>query len=336
MATLDRDPRHCVQLAEGISRFSVPLPTRNPSYLFVYAIEGDDGLYVIDTGWHDADSYDAFVLGLKTFGCELSDVRGILVTHFHPDHFGLAARLREESGAWIGVHPADAAAAARNRDEFAQVGSDHIAVLRRAGAPTPVIDHVARRWGASPWQGWLVDPDVLLQDGDKAMVPGRELEVIWTPGHSPGHVCFAEASAGVLFSGDHVLPRMMPILPFGPPGLDHAYDDYVHSLDRISERGFASAHPAHEDAIDDLPSRIESLQAHYRGRLRQVLDAIDEKQLTAWQITESLAWPRPWAEMRDSRRRIVLGETMSYLTHLTADGQLVEHLGEPSRFERVQ
>jgi glyoxylase-like metal-dependent hydrolase (beta-lactamase superfamily II) len=50
------------------------------------------------------------VAGVRETGHEVSDVTAVLVTHFHPDHFGLAARVREASGAWIGMHEADARA----------------------------------------------------------------------------------------------------------------------------------------------------------------------------------------------------------------------------------
>src|SRR3954468_8788061 len=84
----------------GIWSIPVPLPNNSLRYVLVYAFETDRGPYIVDAGWNTHDAYSALTPGLGQLGASMSDVQGVLVTHIHPDHYGLAGRVREASGAW--------------------------------------------------------------------------------------------------------------------------------------------------------------------------------------------------------------------------------------------
>ena len=83
-------------------------PNNSLRYVLVYLFETDRGPYLIDAGWNTDDAFGALQRGMEEAGCDVADVQGVLVTHIHPDHYGLAGRIREASGAWISLHPADA------------------------------------------------------------------------------------------------------------------------------------------------------------------------------------------------------------------------------------
>src|SRR5207244_3243801 len=103
--------------------------------------------------------------GLAQLGSSVSEVQGVLVTHIHPDHYGLAGRVREASGAWIGLHQADAALIHERYEApealLEQVGS----MLRRMGAPPD--DAKMLQAAAMPVRQYVdaVLPDVLIEDG---------------------------------------------------------------------------------------------------------------------------------------------------------------------------
>src|ERR1700676_1265991 len=92
----------------GVWSIPVPLPNNSLRYVLVYAFETDAGPYIVDAGWNTDDAFNTLTAGLGQAGFEMSDVQGVLVTHIHPDHYGLAGRVREASGAWVALHPADA------------------------------------------------------------------------------------------------------------------------------------------------------------------------------------------------------------------------------------
>ncbi len=202
----------------GLWSIPVPLPNNSLRYVLVYVFETDRGPYLIDAGWNTDDAFNSLQSGLREVGCDVADVQGVLVTHIHPDHYGLAGRIREASGAWISLHPADAELIHDRYDEPDDLLDRVAAALRRMGAPAEELEPLQN--AAMPVRS-LVDPvlpDVLLEDGARPEVPGWDLTAIWTPGHSPGHLCFYEASQELMLSGDHVLPAHHPQHPLPPPG----------------------------------------------------------------------------------------------------------------------
>src|SRR3954451_15137837 len=119
----------------GLWSIPVPIPSSSLRYVFVYVFETDRGPYIVDTGWNTDDAFAALSAGLKQVGSSIADVAGVLVTHIHPDHYGLAGRVREESGAWVGLHPADAALIHERYEDTTDLLVRVGAMLRRMGAP---------------------------------------------------------------------------------------------------------------------------------------------------------------------------------------------------------
>src|SRR5918912_940015 len=139
-SALARDDRDAlllpvVQVRPGLWSVPVPIPDNPLRYVFVYVFETDAGPYLVDAGWNTDDAYETLCAGLRQAGTDLAEVRGVLVTHIHPDHYGLAGRVREASGAWVSLHRADAALVHDRYEEpndlLGRVGS----MLRRMGAP---------------------------------------------------------------------------------------------------------------------------------------------------------------------------------------------------------
>ena len=101
------------QLGQDLWSLPVPIPGNPLRYVSVYAFGTGEGLVLIDAGWGAEESWLALRAGLDSIGAEMADVRGVLVTHMHFDHVGLAGRVRQASGAWIAMHPADQVVFAR-------------------------------------------------------------------------------------------------------------------------------------------------------------------------------------------------------------------------------
>jgi glyoxylase-like metal-dependent hydrolase (beta-lactamase superfamily II) len=332
-ATTGPDPFPPVErLRPGLTSIPVPLPNSSLRYVFVYAFETDRGVYLVDAGWNTDEAYAALDAGLATAGYTMADVRGVMVTHVHPDHYGLAGRIREASGAWISLHPADAALIQDRyiepTDLLARVG----AMLRRVGAPP---DEVTTLQNAAMPVRPLVDavlPDVLVEDGARPDVPGWDLSAIWTPGHTPGHLCFWEPGHEVLLTGDHVLPRITPNISFHPQAGDDPLGDYLRSLERLEDYRPTEVLPAHEHRFVDLHGRLDELRRHHAERFREVLVAIRHGHTTAWAIAGRMSWSRPWDQIEGFMRRAAVGEALAHLRALQHRGAVVEVDGEPSHW----
>src|SRR5690606_2464053 len=117
------------QVRPGLWSIPVPIPVSPLRYVLVYALELDGGVAIVDAGWNTDEAYDALTAGLGVAGHTIADVRAVLVTHIHPDHYGLAGRVREASGAWIGLHPADARLL---RDRYDEAYIDGLVARERA------------------------------------------------------------------------------------------------------------------------------------------------------------------------------------------------------------
>src|SRR6516165_10419504 len=192
----------------GLWSVPVPIPNNPLRYVLVYAFETDRGPYLIDAGWNTDDAYQTLVDGLGTAGFDIKDVQGVLVTHIHPDHYGLAGRIREASGAWVGLHPADAALLEGRYVAPEGLVASMADLLEVCGVPAAIVPDLA---GSSMQVRAFVrmaPPDRLIEDGDALELRGWDLRAVWTPGHSPGHLCFHSESRRLLLAGDHVLPRI--------------------------------------------------------------------------------------------------------------------------------
>jgi glyoxylase-like metal-dependent hydrolase (beta-lactamase superfamily II) len=319
----------------GVWSIPVPIPVSPLRYVFVYAFETDAGVYLVDTGWNTDDAYDTLTAGLAHLGAGVGDVRGVLVTHIHPDHYGLAGRIRETSGAWVALHPADAALIGERYDDPTVLLERVGAWLRRLGAPAEELESLQK--AAMPVLAFVtsVQPDVLLEDGDKPEVPGWDLAAIWTPGHSPGHLCFWEPRHSLLLAGDHVLPRITPNIPFHPQAGDDPLGDFLRSLERLEAYPAEEVLPGHEHRFVGLEGRVAELQAHHEHRFAEVVAGLRDGLSTAWEVAARMEWSRPWGRIRGFMRRAAVAEAMAHLRALERRGVLRELPGEPARWELV-
>jgi len=323
------------RLRPGLWSVPVPIPSNSLRYVFVYVFETDAGPYLVDTGWNTDDAWAALSDGLAQLGTDVASVQGVLVTHIHPDHYGLAGRVREASGAWIALHPADAALIHDRYQEPGDLLTRVATMLRRVGAPEEEVNSLAN--ASMPVRPFVnaVMPDVLLEDDDKPDVPGWDLKAIWTPGHSPGHLCFWEAGNRLMLSGDHVLPRITPNIPFHPQAGADPLGEYLESLAKLNDYDEVEVLPAHEHRFVGLRSRLDELRAHHERRFAEITAAIAAGTNTAWYIAEHMKWSRPWDRIDGFMRRAAVGEAMAHLRALEIRGIIREMPREPTTYELV-
>jgi glyoxylase-like metal-dependent hydrolase (beta-lactamase superfamily II) len=324
------------EVRPGLWSIPVPIPDSPLRYVFVYLFESEAGAYLVDSGWNTDDAYETLRVGLSQAGFEMSDVRGVMVTHIHPDHYGLAGRVREASGAWVALHPADAALISDRYDDPTWLLERMGSMLGRMGAPDEELEELKQ--ASMPVRALVtwVQPDVLLEDGDQPKVEGWNLTAIWTPGHSPGHLCFWEPRYGLMLSGDHVLPRITPNIPFHPQAGDDPLGDYLRSLERIVGYAAQEVLTGHEHRFVGLQERLYELQAHHQHRLAEVVAAVRDGQTTAWEVAARMEWSRPFERIRGFMRRAAVGEAIAHLRALSRRGVLRELAGEPIRWELTE
>ncbi|MDQ3717305.1 MAG: MBL fold metallo-hydrolase [Actinomycetota bacterium] len=318
-------------LGQGIWSLPVPLPGNPLRYVVPYALEVPGGLVLIDAGWDDDEPWNALIEGLAAMGSSPRDVRGVLVTHAHPDHYGLAPRLREISGAWVALHPADRHMLAGDRAEAQQRFDRGLAWLATMGAAAQDVESWLEVKEVALGMMMAGLPDRELTHGEVVPdVPGFQLVAVHTPGHTDGHVCFLEPGRDVLFSGDHVLAKISPNINTMGSLLSNPLGAYLDSLRAAGDLNVDRALPAHVEPIAKLRERVEELLFHHEERLGEILDTlVAEPDLTTYEVARRQPWKRGWFGLADQMRRAALGETHAHLLELIARRLVVENADGP-------
>jgi len=318
-----RDLPPVEQLRPDLWSIPVPIPHNPLRYVSVYALAlAGGGIGLLDAGWDSDAGWEALTAGLDRLGAAPTDVRGVLVTHLHFDHLGLAGRIRETSGAWIAMHPADASVVRRmNGRTAAAAAADEVDFLIHLGAdPDEARADADDAEAMEPFMR-MAAADRLLDDGDLADLPGWQMRALHTPGHTPGHLCFAEERTGLLFSGDHVLPRISPNISTTADGLPDPLRSYLSSLTAVRDLAPTEVLPAHEWRFDGLASRVDELKAHHEHRLDELLQALrTHPNSTPWQLAAYLTWSRPWSAYQRRMRIFAVTETDAHLRLLGSRG----------------
>ncbi|GIF75320.1 MBL fold metallo-hydrolase [Asanoa siamensis] len=308
------------QVRPGLWSIPVPMAGSPLRYVLVYALALPDGVALVDAGWPTDDAWSALIEGLGACGYALTDVRAVLVTHWHADHHGLAGSVREASGAWIGMHALDAAAVRGRSDPEAFRTNITAWVRARGGGDADVAETVGSLADAQRFRA-LAAPDRLIDDGDQ---PVDGIRAVWTPGHTAGHLCFFDEERRLLLAGDHVLPRISPNITLHPGQTDDPLGDFLASLTRTGELPADEVLPAHEYRFTGLRDRVAALHAHHAARLAEVTRLVAAAPgATTWEIASALTWSRPWPQVQGMIRRSAVGETYAHLEHLSRGGAVV-------------
>ncbi len=330
----------------GVRSLRVPIPDNPLGHTLVYVVDTDAGPVLIDTGWDDPASWDTLVAGLVACGTSAAEVHGVVITHHHPDHHGLSGRVREASGAWIAMHAADSAVVRRTREARPEHWYSYMAdKLTAAGAPEAHVAPLRTARGPLPGLSPAL-PDREIVPGELLDLPGRRLRAIWTPGHTPGHVCLHLEEQhpsrlpghGRLLSGDHVLPEITPHIGlYEDPDDTTVTDplgDYLASLERIAHLSPAEILPAHQHPFTDAPARVRQLLTHHESRLTGLALLLTEP-LTPWQLAERMDWNRPWHQIPYDSRTIAVSEAEAHLRRLVKLGRAEAVPGsDPVRYVR--
>ncbi len=352
MAQVSEPP--VIEHGGGVWSLKVPIPDNPLGCTLVHLLDTDAGPVLVDTGWDDPTSWAALTAGLAACGTSVEEVHGVVLTHHHPDHHGLSARVREASGAWLAMHEADAAVVRRTRANPPKRWYGYLAAkLAAAGAPAEHVAPLLRARDADRPRGLPglrpALPDLGIAPGELLGLPGRRLRAVWTPGHTPGHVCLHLEEAhpaglpgtGRLFSGDHLLPGITPHIGlYEDPDDDTAtvtdpLGDYLDSLERVARLGPAEVLPAHQHAFTGAGARVRELIAHHEERLTGLLGLLAEPR-TPWGLAERMEWNRPWAEIPHGSRTIAVSEAEAHVRRLVKLGRAAAVAGsDPVTFVAV-
>lgn len=316
MARQESEPaqEEVTEVAPGVLRLQLPVPFAGLGHVNCYALPDERGVALVDPGMPGNNTWEAIGRRLKQIGFAPKDVHTVVVTHGHPDHFGQVVRFEDADVVTHASFPSWQNFLTRRTPWGSETKWQSSMTLRSA---PKWIRWAARVAGPRVMGRVLKLPDATkpTADGGRVVVGGRAWTAVHTPGHTGDHICLHDEDAGVLLTGDHVLPSITPHIS----GMGNQTDpvrSFLDSLEKVANLEVSLALPAHGHPFDDLADRARSIGKHHQQRLEKIreIGRSAGRPLNVMEVTAELFPPRHQGRMAES-------ETYAHLEHLRLDGR---------------
>jgi glyoxylase-like metal-dependent hydrolase (beta-lactamase superfamily II) len=298
----------------GLWRLRLPLPLPGVPHCNAWAIAAGDGVVLVDTGMHEPGSMAELERAMAQVGLSVDQVRLLVCTHAHIDHWGQAATIRDLAGCEFWLHP-------NHRHGFATAADPELALARRveigrqSGVPEAVLRQYAERArGMASGIARVIEPDRSLVNGVEIETDLGTWTAFETPGHAPSHVCLFQAERRLLISGDHLLGRISLYFDFG--WTPDPIGEFLSSLDVADELDARLALSGHGKPFIDVHGHVEANRSLVRERLDLAVAAVRHEPKPAVEIAASVFGPEVIGAALGWR----LQETLCYLRHLEVQG----------------
>jgi len=343
----------------ALYRLRTPMSSAALPWVMPYAFvpTTHEGVTLFDAGYGTPDATEAMTAQLAALGRTPADVRRLIVSHFHPDHVGMAGWLKEQnSDLELVMHGKDAEVYSGmdrghdawestmrmwgirhgfDPDELDQANEERRARHKREKAEANAQAKEQERDTAKvteqrQWEMQRVQPSRLVEDGEEITFDGWTLVSQWTPGHTPGHLCITIPDERLMFTGDHVLSRITPNVSYHPEDEEsgrNPLEEFLASLQKTADLDTRLALPAHEELIEDLPGRCRFIIEHHHERADEVIEGItstgsNAAGATAFEIASRVTWNRPWDTFSIWKQRSAIGETLAHLRLVETQGRV--------------
>jgi glyoxylase-like metal-dependent hydrolase (beta-lactamase superfamily II) len=259
---------------------------------------------------------------LRSLGFKTEDIKRIVLTHTHEDHYGLAGTLQRESGAPVHVHEWEFQNISTHR--HTRVKPD---LLKRAGAPIEESERMAARYQLIHHLADAVEDIEAYRDEQEFVFASGALRVVHTPGHTPGSSCLLRESNRLVLSGDTILKNITPnpVLnpdPIAPNRRFPSLGEYLVSLARIRALAPTLIKTAHGADVTDYEEHFHRLVRHIQERLAKVISLVPKQGVTAWEMSK-LMFP----QASDLNRFLAVSEAVANLDLAVAEGKLSMETG---------
>ena len=320
-----------IEVAPGVRWLRMPLPFAL-DHINLWLLEdeahGVAGYTIVDCGLATEATRAAWQ---KVFEAHVGDrpVHRLIVTHYHPDHAGLAAWLVERFGCDLWMTQGEYLTAHAVMDNGAGYSPEASLALFKANGMDDTHDSGLASRGHFYRKNVLPLPCRYrrMQDGEVMLIGGREWKVIVGHGHAPEHASLYCAALKLCISGDMLLPKIstnVSVWPVDPQG--DPLEQFLASIRRYRELPADTLIlPSHGLPFRGAHQRVAALEKHHAERLAELEDAIAaaDRPLTAFDLLETLFRRK----LDTHQTTFAMGEAIAHLHFLLYAGRLARAVG---------
>lgn len=311
------------RIAEDVYQAQLPLPFAL-RIVNCYVLRGREGWTIVDTGIHTPEGEATWRSVFAELQITPDQIEHIVLTHVHPDHFGMSGWLQAWA-ATAGRHvPVKTSPLERMQADRvwrgSEVADNFVAYLAGNGMPPEMAASVAGRMGDTRAMTFPHPPTLEdIQPGSLIRLGDRDFRAIHAPGHSDGQLLFYDAADHLLLSGDHVLMKITPNIGLWRKSDPNPLANFLASLRDLRELKVRLALPGHKALITDWRGRIDELLYHHEERLHHTRAALHGGANNPYTVslaifnTEYFS-PHEW--------RFALAEALAHLEYLRLNGEI--------------
>lgn len=320
------------QVYEDIYLIEVVLPNNPLKALNSYVIKGQEKSLIIDTGFNREECIDALFNGLRELDIDIKDTE-LFITHLHADHSGMAD-LFEKEGVKIYAGEIDGRLINEMTQDSYWKRFDEFKVLFD-------LDRDNIIFSEHPGYKYCLKSPVdftFVNEGKGIQVGKYFFELVFIPGHTPGHMGLYERNHKLFFCGDHILDRITPNIAFW--GFEHNdLATYFNSLAKVYSYDIDYLFTSHRNIVRDHRRRIDELLFHHRERLNEILNILKDGEYTVRDVAARMTWSiraKDWDDFPIPQKWFASGEAMSHLEHLYTIGKISKELRDGKLYFKLK
>ncbi len=301
---------------DNIHRVRLPVPFF-VRHVYAHLIENHDNssLVLIDCGPATEEAFNTLTTYVQSIGYSMDDIEACIVTHSHYEHYGLFKKIKDECNAQIFAHQDIITSTSDLKDDL----SLRSELLVTNGMPIVTVNQFLKTYQDIIKNTPMTDIDRMLTHEESIFTNSLKLRIIWTPGHSADHICIYNEKSRTMFTGDHIISNVTPQI--GHRCIEQLEDPlktYQQSLQELLNYDIVIAYPGHNETIENAHKRILEILRHHNSRERWILETLENKKLTAFEISK-----RVFGENQPLIGNIIsCTETIAHLKSLRGQGKV--------------